>query len=370
MSNLLFEKTMANIKKEISRQLEIQNEDNAFALAAEFYTNPDILTHEYENIFEKTWQLIGHKAQLQNIGDQIIAQVGRVPIVALRNNDEQLKAFHNVCRHRAGPLATENNNNRVLRCKYHGWTYSLDGELKSAPEMESTPNFDKCQYHLPEVKISLWQGFVFINLSEDALPIEEVFASIKENIKPIDLTQMAFHHSDEYIIDCNWKVYMDNYLEGYHLPHVHPGLSKILDYRNYKTILHKGFSYQHSPIMNNSNNNIYADGDAHYYCIYPNLMLNILPNRLQTNQVLPIGHNKTKVVFNYYYGDLESEKTKTLIKEDLDFSDEIQQEDVDICQRVQTGLNSGSYTSGRLCIKRESGVLHFQNLIRQSLNNS
>lgn len=358
---------MTNINPELLKQLKIQNEDKAYALAAEFYTNPNILALEYTNIFEKTWQFIGHEKQLQNTGDQIIAQVGRVPIVALMNNEGQLKAFHNVCRHRAGPLATENNNNKVLRCKYHGWTYTLDGELRSAPEMDSTVNFDKCQYHLPEVKISTWQGFVFVNLCEDAQPIEAVFASIKETIKPIDLTQMQFHHSDEYIIKCNWKVYMDNYLEGYHLPHVHPGLSKVLDYRQYKTVLHESFSYQHSPIVNNSDKNIYADGDAHYYSIYPNLMLNILPNRLQTNIILPVGHNKTKVVFNYYYADLESKSTKTLIKEDLDFSDEVQQEDIDICQRVQTGLNSGSYSTGRLCIKRESGLLHFQNLIRQSL---
>ena len=359
---------MTTISPDLLKQLEIQDKDSAYALSAMFYTNPDILEQEYMHIFEKTWQLIGHEKQLQNIGDQIIAQVGKFPIVALMNKNSQLKAFHNVCRHRAGPLATENNNNKVLRCKYHGWTYTLDGELKSAPEMDSTPNFDKCQYHLPEVKISKWQGFVFVNIDNNAKPIEKIFASIKETISPIDLKKLKFHHSDEYIITCNWKVYMDNYLEGYHLPHVHPGLSKVLDYRQYKTILHENFSYQHSPIVNNSENNIYSDGDAHYYSIYPNLMLNILPNRLQTNIILPIGHDKTKVVFNYYYGDLDSESTKTLIKEDLDFSDEVQQEDIDICQRVQIGLNSGSYTSGRLCQKRESGLLHFQNLIRQSLN--
>lgn len=361
---------MTTINKTLIKQLKPQDQANAFTLPAELYTDTSYLTLEYENIFEKTWQMIGHQSQLKNNGDQIIAQVGRMPIVALRNSKGELKAFHNVCRHRAGPLATENNNNKVLRCKYHGWTYTLDGELKSAPEMESTPGFDKCQYHLPQASITVWQGFVFVCISADVPEIEQVFKSIAQTIKPIDLKAMKFHHTDEYIIECNWKVYMDNYLEGYHLPHVHPGLNKLLDYRSYKTVLHEWFSYQHSPLDNSNNkvNNIYGDGDAHYYCIYPNLMLNILPDRLQTNIILPVGHNKTKVIFNYYYANTESENTQRLIKEDLDFSDEVQQEDVDICERVQTGLNSGSYDAGRLCMKRETGVLHFQNLIRQSLN--
>jgi len=357
---------MPSINDKLAKLLKIKNSNEAWTLPAELYANAEYLAHEYENIFEKTWQLIGHKSQLKNSGDQIVAQVGRVPIVAVRTKEGILKAYHNVCRHRAGPVAVENNNNKVLRCKYHGWTYTLDGELKSAPEMESTPHFDKCQFHLPHAQISTWQGFVFVSISNDVAEIEKVFESIQETILPIDLSSMKFHHTDEYIIKCNWKVYMDNYLEGYHLPHVHPGLSKVLDYRSYKTILHEWFSYQHSPITND--NNIYADGDAHYYCVYPNLMLNILPDRLQTNVILPIGHDKTKVLFNYYYANSESARTQKLIKDDLDFSDEVQQEDIDICERVQTGLNSGSYDTGRLCMKRESGVLHFQNLVRKSFN--
>ena len=178
---------------------------------------------------------------------------------------------------------------------------------------------------------------------------------------------MSFSHRDEYVIDCNWKVYMDNYLEGYHLPHVHPGLSKLLDYRSYETSLKDWYSYQFSPLdVNDKQNNFYGEGSAHYYCVYPNLMLNILPGRLQTNVILPAANNKTKIIFDYYYSELGSDKTKNLIQQDREFSDEIQEEDITICQRVQQGLNSGSYHAGRLCIKRETGVLHFQNLVRQA----
>ena len=184
---------------------------------------------------------------------------------------------------------------------------------------------------------------------------------------------MSFSHRDEYVIDCNWKVYMDNYLEGYHLPHVHPGLSKLLDYRSYDTILHEWHSYQFSPLDRNGEqnpDNFYGEGEAHYYCVFPNLMLNILPGRLQTNLILPVGHDKTKIIFDYYYSDLESQQTQKLIAQDREFSDEVQDEDITICEKVQLGLNSGSYTAGRLCMKRETGVLHYQNLVRRAFKDA
>ena len=353
--------------------LQNANPDNAYTLPAEFYTDQTILALEQQFIFENTWQMVGHISQLSQVVDQLVCQVGRIPIVVVRNQQNQLKALHNVCRHRAGPVALKNTNDKVLRCKYHGWTYNLDGQLKSAPEMASTPDFDVCQFHLPHALIEQWQGFVFVCVGDSPPPLNEVLAGIVDTILPIDLSTMTFSHRDEYVIDCNWKVYMDNYLEGYHLPHVHPGLSKLLDYRSYDTILHQWHSYQFSPLDNpNSNNdiNFYGEGKAHYYCIYPNLMLNILPGRLQTNIILPEGVQKTRVIFDYYYHNLGSEKTNQLINQDRNFSDEIQEEDIIICERVQKGLQSGSYLTGRLCMKRETAVLHFQNLIRMSLRKS
>ncbi|TQV80014.1 aromatic ring-hydroxylating oxygenase subunit alpha [Aliikangiella coralliicola] len=344
---------------------------DAHTLPASLYVDPDILNIEYETIFENTWQLIGHIDQVKNPGDQLVCQVGKIPVVVVRNQEKTLKAFHNVCRHRAGPVAIENNNSKVLRCRYHGWTYTLDGQLKSAPEMNSTPNFEVCQFHLPQLLLREWQGFIFVCAGDSPAPFEQVFASISENIQPIDLSEMSFSHRDEYVIECNWKVYMDNYLEGYHLPHVHPGLNKLLDYRSYDTLLQPWYSYQFSPLDDNSNGeNFYGEGKAHYYCIYPNLMLNILPGRLQTNIILPLDHQKTRIIFDYYYSDPSSKQTKQLIEQDREFSDVVQDEDIAICEKVQLGLNSGSYHTGRLCMKRETGVLHFQNLIRQSLRDA
>lgn len=344
-----------------------QNSEEAYTLSAEFYTKKSILDQEHKAIFENSWQLVGVTDNLKKKGDQMVIQIGRVPLVIVHTNNGEIKAFHNVCRHRAGPLATENCNNKFLRCKYHGWTYTLDGKLKSAPEMNCTPDFDITQIKLPEAKVELWNGFIFVNLNSKPVAFSETFQDIEDTIHPIQLNQFQYHHRDEYKIRCNWKVYMDNYLEGYHLPHIHPGLNKLLDYRSYSTTLSPWYSYQHSPIE--GSDSFYGAGQAHYYCIYPNIMFNILPDRLQTNVITPIDEKTTLVTFDYYYQNIEQERMTKMIEEDQEFSDQVQIEDVDICEKVQIGLESGSYHTGRLCMKRETGVLHFQNLVRMALKN-
>jgi choline monooxygenase len=290
-----------------------------------------------------------------------VAQIAGKPVIIVRQPDLSLSAFYNVCRHRAGPLATCNGSGaRALHCKYHGWTYTLDGQLRAATEMQGAQDFDVAGISLPRVQVQEWQGLVFIALSDDTPPFATMFQDIRERIAPVDLADMRFAKRDTYRIACNWKVYIDNFLEGYHLPFVHPGLSKVLDYRVYDTELHDWYSLQHSPLRNNDG--IYGDGNAFYYFIYPNIMLNITPGRLQTNRILPDGHGHCIVEFDYYYTD-EPDVQARIVAEQA-FSDEIQTEDIHICEQVQRGLASGSYSAGRLNPKRESGVWHFHNLLR------
>ena len=157
-------------------------------------------------------------------------------------------------------------------------------------------------------------------------------------------------------------------MEGYHLPLVHPGLNKLLDYKAYTTELFDHYSLQFSPFKPGASIYSKDNGEAYYYFIFPNMMLNILPNRLQVNLIVPLDANHCRVIFDYYYTDLESEATKKLIAEDLIYSDEIQKEDIDICLRVQKNLETGLYTKGRFSPKRESGVWHFQALYKKYLN--
>ncbi|MEO5559032.1 MAG: SRPBCC family protein, partial [Dokdonella sp.] len=267
---------------------------------------------------------------------------------------------HNVCRHRAGPLATcAGRGAKRLRCHYHGWTYALDGQLLSAPEMTDAENFNVSAVRLPQAQIELWHGFVFVAL-EKAPPLADVLEGIDARIGADAFAGYSLRQHVAYDIACNWKVYVDNYLEGYHVPHIHPELNRMLDYRSYVTELARWHSLQWSPLE--SAGDLYGNGEALYYWIWPNTMLNILPGRLQTNRVLSLGPDRCRVEFDFYYPDDAAGAARR--ERDLSFSDIVQKEDVDICERVQHGLASGSYHAGRLNPCRESGVHHFHELLR------
>ena len=337
--------------------------DRARALAVPYYVDPDWARREQQAVFARSWQLAAHEGELADPGDHVATEIAGRPVLIVRQADGSLRGFYNVCKHRAGPLALCNGRGaRALHCKYHGWTYTLEGQLRSAPEMDGAADFDKSTIRLDEIRVSTWQGLVFVALDADVPPLDTVYAGINERIRPVEPGRMRFHRRTRYDIACNWKVYVDNFLEGYHLPHVHPGLCKVLDYRAYDTELFDWYSLQHSPIRDAGD--IYGDGDAWYYYVYPNVMLNIMPGRMQTNRVLPQGIDRCVVEFDFYYSD----DPAALARADRDeqFSDEIQQEDISICEAVQKGLTSGAYEPGRLCPKREGGVWHFQNLMRQA----
>ena len=178
------------------------------------------------------------------------------------------------------------------------------------------------------------------------------------------MTSYAFDRRVSYEIRCNWKAYVDNYLEGYHLPRVHPALNRLLDYRSYRTELARWHSLQSSPIEA-AQGPFRAEGgraaEALYWWLWPNTMLNVLPGRLQTNRVVPIDAQHCRVDFDHYY---PPDADPALREQDRGFADTVQAEDIDICEAVQRGLASGSYVAGRLNPTRETGVWHFHQLLR------
>lgn len=356
---------MSNYDKNVDiNELTIKPIEISETIPSDWYSEEYFYKIDLKAIFGQTWQYVGSIEKLSKQGDFIIAEVAENPIIILRDDNNKLRAFFNVCRHRAGPIATIDGNTKVLKCKYHGWSYNLKGKLLGTPEFEGVECFDKENYSLKEINVEVWENLLFVNLSEKSVPIEQVFSGIKERIIPIDLTKKKFYSRVYYEINCNWKIYVDNYLEGYHLPHVHPELNDLLDYKNYVTETSDFYSLQYSPFSDNENHYSNENGEAFYYFISPNFMLNILPGRLQTNLVIPIAKDKTRVIFDYYYDDIESEKAKDFIKKDIEYSDIVQVQDIEICQLVQKGVNSNCYTKGRLSVKREKGLYHFHNTIR------
>ena len=338
--------------------------ERARALPARYYAGEATLALEQEAVFRRSWQLVAHAGQLAEPGDHIVEHVAGVPVLVVRGQDGVLRAFPNVCRHRAGPLALCNGKGaRALHCKYHGWTYTLEGQLRSAPEMQTAEEFVPADIRLPELRVGLWHGLVFVG-GDGAVPFDDFARGLDGPLRSLSPKDFVFHRRFRYEVACNWKVYCDNYLEGYHVPHIHPGLNSLLDYRQYVTETLDWFSYQYSPLQ--SDDALYGDGDAVYYFIYPNTMLNLLPGRLQTNRVLPLGADRCIVEFDYYYAASDSADAEARKQADHDFAHQVQDEDIEICEHVQRGLASGSYVPGRLNPLRENAVFHYHELLREA----
>jgi len=354
------------------RDLESTPIERASTLPASLYTRSESEALEKEHIFKKEWQLIGHVDQLREPGSYLTRIIGGNPLIFVRDEgleDEwQIRGFYNVCKHRGGPLCVKRGTRSVLQCAYHGWTYKMDGTLRGVPQFAHVDLFDKDDFGLEPVRTEVWEGLIFATLAKESKPLDEIVAGIAERISPISLRDMKFHQRISYTIACNWKVYVDNYLEGYHIPIVHPELAKLLDYSQYVTELGEWYSLQYSPFSSASADNPYQaeDGKAFYYFVYPNFMFNILPGRMQLNIVEPKGVSECVVHFDYYYTDLEKAASTGLIESDLAYSEEIQREDIEVCEAVQLGLGSDAYERGRYSVQRESGVWHFHDRIRES----
>jgi len=362
---------MASSQPDIApRDLKQLSIERAETIPSRWYHDGDIFEFERDILFSRLWQLACHENELAESGDMYTLNVAGNPLLLVRDQDNHINAFYNVCKHRGGPVAVKKGTTSVLQCRYHGWTYLLDGSLRGVPQFQKVDLFDKKDFGLESVPLNRWHGLLFVALENEIDPINHYLEGIADRIAPIELATFEFVKTKSYRINCNWKVYVDNFLEGYHIPIVHPELAKLLDYREYKTETSEWYSLQHSPFKDENNLYRSADGKAYYYFIFPNIMLNILPGRLQTNIIRPISAMQTEVIFNYYYLHPEKPEMQEIIEEDIAYSDKIQDEDIEICELVQKGLQSKAYNKGRFSVEREQGVYHFQSLLKSVFANA
>jgi len=336
------------------------------------YTEPSTLAAEREKIFARTWQLVGREDQVAFPGSYFTAEVAGDPLLLVRGGDGRLRALSNVCRHRAGPVAKGEGTCGAFRCGYHGWSYALDGRLANTPEFEGVEGFDKGAVRLPEFRVETWLGLVFVNLDTGAPSLSESLGGLPEALAGRGLEGMRLAARKDWYLDCNWKAYVDNYLEGYHIPIVHPGLMKELDYARYETETSGNWSVQRSPIKSRDDGKLRrdpaeAESDALYYWVFPNLMLNVYPDNFSTNLVVPISLTRTRTVFEWFFRDPEASDVAQTVRQTVLFSDEVQREDIAICEAVQKGLESRTYDTGRFSVRRESGVHHFHRLYEKAL---
>ena len=374
----------APLQLDLNEQIEC-----AQTLASRFYTDPSILETEKARIFRRTWQLVGtlnHACGEVNGVNRTIADtesfftadVAGEPIVVVRDKEGTLRAFSNVCRHRAGPIAFGSGCKNVLRCAYHGWTYTLDGRLIGTPDVEGVEFFDRSTMGMVPLRIETWEQFIFVNFDHASEPLSAYLGEIPEQARGFLFTGLQFAERRDYIIRCNWKVYVDNYLEGYHIPIAHPGLMREIDYSQYRTDTFRYHSQQFAPIramkQGDAGERFYAPGcgaqEALYFWIFPNLMVNVYPDNVSTNLIVPLSQDKTLTIFEWFFHDISSQQVHERMKKAVAFSDEVQQEDIGLCESVQRGLQSSLYDRGRYSVRRENGVHHFHMLLAEFLEKS
>jgi choline monooxygenase len=326
--------------------------EEASTIPASWYLDAGVAELEKRTVFARQWQIAGRLEQVQKPGQYLTCEVAGEPLLIVRGSDHVLRSFFNVCRHHAAAVMTDScGDAALLRCPYHGWTYTLDGQLKSAPDLGGIRNFDRESMGLIPADSTLWDRWVMVRLDREGLPLPQI-----ANLKT---AQYHWFERRRYMLDCNWKVFVDNYLDGgYHVPHLHKGLDRILDYPEYQIELGEQYCLQWSPLS--------GEGRALYYWVYPNFMINIYPAAMDTNLVIPCGINRTEVVFDFHFTDVSSEAMERN-RASVDVSEQIQNEDVSICASVQRGLASRAYISGRLSSRREGGEHLFHRLLHADL---
>jgi choline monooxygenase len=347
--------------------------ERASTIPAPWYRDPRIAELERSSVFGKTWQVVGLLDQVRTNGEFFTADLAGEPIVVVRSDDAKLRAFYNVCRHHAAAVVTEAHGcAKQFRCPYHGWTYGIDGALKGMVEFEGVCNFDRAANGLVPIRVDTWENFVFVNLDGRAAPLGDFLGSVPKLVAPLELTaKLRYLDRRVYTLNCNWKVYVDNYLDGgYHVPHAHKGLASVIDYTHYTIENFERACLQSSPLSSDANSapGVAAtrQGRAFYLWIYPNFMINTYEGVMDTNLVLPLAVDKCAVVFDYYFADI-TPAAEAHNRESIAVSEKVQDEDMAICDSVQRGLGSRAYVAGRLSVRREAGEHLFHRLLHADL---
>ena len=320
--------------------------------------------------------MVGRGDQVREPGHYLTCQIAGEPVLIIRGEDSILRGFFNVCRHHAAAVLTEPQGKAEnLRCPYHGWTYDLQGALVHTPEFGGVANFDRSSNGLAPIQTADWNGCVFAKLEPGGPSLKEYLGSeVLERFERLNLEQLHWFERRSYLLNCNWKVFVDNYLDGgYHVPHIHRDLNCVLDPGKYKIETGNRYCLQSSPILSSKAEAETASvrtGDyALYYWIYPNFMINCYEGLMDTNLVMPLGVDRTEVIFDYYFADVsESARERNLAS--IAVSEQIQNEDVAICESVQRGLLSRAYNTGRLSVRREAGEHLFHRLLYTDLKSA
>ena|SRR5436190_924380 len=335
----------------------------AKTLAQRYFVSEEIFAKERQQIFSTEWLCVGHQSQLENAGDYLLAEVGGESLIIVRDQKGRLHGFFNVCRHRGTRMCEGQRGQftQTIQCPYHAWTYRLDGTLLGAPHMENVDSFDKAEHSLHEVSLTLWEGFIFVNLAEHPVPLVKRFAPLEGKFSHWNLPKLRSAKRIEYDVRANWKLIFENYSECYHCPLVHPELSKLSPYDSAENDLCEGpflggfMSITRGNSLTMSGNtcalpvgDIQAE-DHHrvfYYSIFPNLLLSMHPDYVMVHQIWPRLPNRTLIFCDWFFHPAAFGRADFNPADAVEFWDMTNRQDWHVCELSQQGIGSRAYEPG------------------------
>lgn len=338
-----------------------------------WYTDPAVLRLEQERIFRRAWQYVARKDQIAEAGSYLATTVGDVPVVLTRDEDGELHAFLNICRHR-GSLVCEGSGKRAtLQCPYHAWTYGLDGRLVAAPRFSREGGNDAGELGLVPVQVDTWGPLVFVSPDPDAAPLADHLDDVPERIAAagIDLDALRFLQRSEWEVEGNWKISSENFLECYHCPVAHPGFSAAMDVspESYLLEVSGNRMSQYGPPRAEPKGGYDLTGEVErgqFHLLFPGTVINVMPGRpnFSIGPVRPLTTERTYRFLDYFVAD---DADPAWIEEALEFDRQVGAEDSQLIARVQAGVRTGLISEGRLLPESEQLVAHFQSLVVSEL---
>jgi Rieske 2Fe-2S family protein len=334
--------------------------DGTKSLPRKYFVSPDIFAKEQSDILSKRWLLVGHQSQIPKPGDYFLAAIGGESVIVTRDQKSQVRGFYNVCRHRGTRLKEGAcGHASAIQCPYHAWTYALDGRLIGAPHMDDVPGFEKADYSLRAVNLALWEGVIFINLDENAMPLEEWFAPLNGKFSHWNMPILRPAKRIEYDVRANWKLMFENYSECYHCPGVHPQLQKVSPYDSAENDLREG-PFLGGFMKINPGKSLTMSGNAcaafvgkienlqqvFYYSIFPNMLLSLHPEYVMVHQLWPMSPERTLIVCDWLFHPDAFNRSDFKPDDAIEFWNMTNTQDWHVCELSQQGIASRAYEPG------------------------
>ena len=350
----------------------------SYTLPSRYYTDADIHRLELERIFHSDWCYVGHQSELANLGDYFVEHVAHQPVFVVRGEDGEIRAFFNVCQHRGHELLQGCGSLRAgITCPYHGWTYALDGQLKSARLTDKLVDFDPAHFSLRQLVVARWAGLIFVKLKTNANDFDDDMAGFETTI--LDhlprMPEFAAAYRFEFDIAANWKVVVDNFSEGYHIPIAHRKLAQVLDTGVNASLIRPKFAHYKSSSRAGYEGYELEPGQAYLsWTVWPNVCMLSLPGceNLIVLRMAPNGVDRCRERVDVFAPKGETcanlEQVKTL------FSEHFNREDIALVESVQRGLSSLAYDQSRYVADEteqwysESGLHRFHGQVLDALS--